>query len=339
MRPTRPRLARAWRLLALVVAIGLIAAGCGGGDDGASAETDGSSGDAFPVAIDHKYGTTTIDARPERVVTVGFTDHDVALALGVVPVGLRNWYGDHERGVWPWAEKLLGDATPALLPAEELNFEQIAALRPDLIIGLYSGLDRKEYDTLSRIAPTVAQSGEHADFGTPWRDMTRVAGRALGRSEQAEALIAGVEERFATARAEHPEFAGVELAYAGIYGAGQFYVETEGSTRVQILLDLGFVVPDALAALGDGAFYHELSAERLGLLDQQVVLWEPADLAQLPAVRKNPLYRGLDVARDGREVFLTDPLMAGAMAHSTVLSLPVILDHLVPRLAAAVGKL
>ena len=169
--------------------------------------------------------------------------------------------------------------------------------------------------------------------------MTRVAGRALGRSDEAEALIADVEERFAAARAEHPEFEGVELGYAGVFGAGKFYVETEGSTRVQILLDLGFVVPGELAALGDDAFYHEISAERLDLLDQQVVLWEPADLSQLPAVRQNPLYRSLDVARDGREVFLTDPLMAGAMAHSTVLSLPLVLDHLVPRLAAAVAKL
>lgn len=129
-------------------------------------------------------------------MAVGFTDHDVVLALGVVPVGLRDRYGDHGHGVWPWGEGPLGGAAPELLVAEELNFARIAALEPDLILGLYGGLERGEYETLARIAPTVARSGEHAAFGTPRRDMTRVAGRALGRSGEAEALIAGVERRF-----------------------------------------------------------------------------------------------------------------------------------------------
>src|SRR5690606_18648851 len=128
---------------------------------------------------------------------------------------------------------------------------------PDLILGLYVGLEQDEYETLSRIAPTVAQSGDHAAFGTPWQEMTRTAGAALGRAAEAEQLVEDVEGRFAAARAAHPEFEGVELAYAGVYGEEQYYVETEGSTRVQILLDLGFVVPDELAALGSDAFYHD----------------------------------------------------------------------------------
>lgn len=332
------------RLLPLLVGLGILAAACG--DDGtAASETTPSTvavaddAGAFPVTIEHAFGSTTVEEQPERVVTVGFSDHDVLLALDVVPVGLRRWYGEHERGVWPWAEELLGDAEPVVLDAEELNFEAIAALDPDLILGLYAGLEPDEYETLSAIAPTVAQSGEHPPFGTPWQEMTRTAGRAVGKAEEADALVEDVEERFATARAEHPEFAGVGLAYAGVYGEGQFYVETEGSTRMQILLDLGFVVPEELAALGADAFYHDISAEQLGLLEQDVVLWEPADIAQLPAVDANQLYQSLSVAREDREVFMGEPLVAGAMAHSTVLSLPIALDFLVPELATAVGRL
>jgi iron complex transport system substrate-binding protein len=175
--------------------------------------------------------------------------------------------------------------------------------------------------------------------GTTPDTSTGSPGQVLGRADQAAQLVAEIEDRFAAARTEHPEFEGVELAYAGIYGEGQYYVETEGSTRVQIMLDLGFTVPDELAELGSDSFLHEISAERLDLLDQQVVLWEPADLSQLPAVEDNALYQSLDVATDDREVFLTDPIVAGAMAHSTVLSLPVALDHLVPELAKAVANL
>jgi iron complex transport system substrate-binding protein len=336
---------RLLHLVGLLTLCALLGAACASdGEPAASrsssdAPAEAASEDAaFPVTIEHAFGETTIEEEPQRVVTVGFTDHDVALALGVVPVGLRQWYGDHERGVWPWAEDLLGDAEPALLPAEDLNYEQIASLEPDLILGLYVGLEAVEYETLAKIAPTVAQSGDHPAFGTPWQEMTEVAGRALGRAAQAEELVAEVEGRFASARAEHPEFEGVELAYAGVFGEQQFYVETEGSTRVQIMLDLGFVVPEELAALGDDAFYHELSAEQLALLDQDVVFWEPADISQIPAIEENALYQSLAVAKDGREVVLDDPLIAGAMAHSTVLSLPVVLDELVDPLAEAVAK-
>jgi iron complex transport system substrate-binding protein len=331
--------------LAVVGVLAALAAACGDDDGAATAATTTATtagrptaGGGFPVSIEHAFGSTTIEEEPERIVTVGFSDHDVLLALDVVPVGLRRWYGDHERGVWPWAEAHLGDAEPTVLDSDDLDYEAIAALEPDLILGLYAGLEQDEYDTLTAIAPTVAQSGDHPAYGTPWQEMTRTAGLAVGKVDEAEALVEGIEERFAAARAEHPEFAGVELAYAGVYGEGQFYVETEGSTRVQILLDLGFVVPDDLAALGDDAFYHDISAEQLGLLDQEVVLWEPADIAQLPAVESNALYQSLAVAREDREVFLRDPLVAAAMAHSTVLSLPIALDFLVPELAAAVGR-
>ena len=55
-----------------------------------------------------KDGATTIPREPTRVVTVGLSDHDYVLALGVVPVGLTDWYGDSTaasgRGLAPhWA--------------------------------------------------------------------------------------------------------------------------------------------------------------------------------------------------------------------------------------------
>jgi iron complex transport system substrate-binding protein len=56
-------------------------------------------GQAFPVTIEHKFGSTTIPAKPTRVVSLGFSGHDDILALGVVPIAIRWWYGDY--GV-PW---------------------------------------------------------------------------------------------------------------------------------------------------------------------------------------------------------------------------------------------
>ena len=92
---------------------------------------------AFPVTITHKFGEITIDAPPERVVSIGFADQDWLLALGVTPIAeCRDWYGDQPYATWPWAQDELGDAQPAVLTSTELNFEEIAALRPDLIVGV-----------------------------------------------------------------------------------------------------------------------------------------------------------------------------------------------------------
>lgn len=334
-------------LLAVPVAgLGLLAA-CGDDgaddvrDDGPTTTTGGdAAAAAFPVTIEHAFGETTVEEEPVRVVSIGFTDHDVLLALGVEPVAIRQWYGDFDF-VWPWAEDALGDLEPEVLPSDDLNFEQIAALDPDLIIGQYIGLEEDEYETLSQIAPTIAQPADSPPFGAPWQEMTRTIGAAVGRSAEAEELVAGVEARFAEIRDTHPEFEGVALAYAGVYGEEQpsFYVETDGSTRMRVLQDLGFVVPDELTALGADSFYHDISAERLDLLDQDVVLWEPAVLELLPTVETNQLYQSLAVAREDRDIFLTDPIVAGAMAHATVLSLPVVLDFLEPELTRAVANL
>ena len=71
--------------------------------------------DSLPVTVEHALGTTTVEAEPTRVVTVGVTEQDTVLALGVTPVGVTDWYGDQPYATWPWAQDELGDATPEVL--------------------------------------------------------------------------------------------------------------------------------------------------------------------------------------------------------------------------------
>ena len=48
----------------------------------------------------------------------------------------------------------------------DINFERIAALEPDLILGVYSGMTARDYELLPQIAPTVAQTDRYIDYGT-----------------------------------------------------------------------------------------------------------------------------------------------------------------------------
>ncbi|HEY8476280.1 MAG TPA: iron-siderophore ABC transporter substrate-binding protein [Chloroflexota bacterium] len=295
----------------------------------------------FPVTVEHKFGRTTVPSAPQRVVSLGYTEQDPILALGVKPIAVREWFGKQPHAVWPWAQDELGDARPVVLtmPFGQLNFETIAALRPDLIVATHAGINEEEYRTLSRIAPTVAQPGEYPDFGVPWQEQTRIVGRALGRAERAEQIVAEVEARIAAARQQHPEFQGATVAWASpADGQGQYWVVGPRTPPMRFLAALGFRVPDDLANLVGERDSVPISAERLSLLDVDVLVFQVDSAEERAAVESNPLYRQLRVAREGRTIFfvgLQDPLY-GALSFSTVLSLPFAVDRLVPMLAAAV---
>jgi iron complex transport system substrate-binding protein len=228
----------------------------------------------------------------------------------------------------------LGDAQPEVLAGDALNFEQIAALRPDIIMGIASGMTDTDYETLSAIAPTIAQPDEFIDYGTPWDLSLEITGRALGRSAEAEQVIADTEQLFADARAAHPEFEGASAAVTF------FFEEQPGAyasedVRSRALRDLGFVIPAAIDEAAGDAFFINVSAEDLSLIDTDVVVWivgsdegitDIVDIATRPSMR---------AYTEGREI-LGDSLVSGAFSHSSPLSLEYVIEALVPELAAAV---
>ncbi|NEE21499.1 ABC transporter substrate-binding protein, partial [Streptomyces sp. SID7499] len=99
--------------------------------------------------------------KPKRVATVNWANHEVPLALGVVPVGMAaaNFGDDNDDGVLPWVEEKLDDLgakTPVLFDETDgIDFEAVADTKPDVILAAYSGLTKKDYETLSEIAPVV----------------------------------------------------------------------------------------------------------------------------------------------------------------------------------------
>ncbi len=310
----------------------LLLAGCGGGAGGESGRETRT--------IEHKYGRTAIEGMPGRVVSVGYTDHDPLLALGVRPVGIRRWFGDPPRGVWPWARDELGGATPELLPADAINYEQVAALEPDLIVGISSGMTRNDYDTLSEFAPTLPQSDRWPDYGVPWQQQTLVIGRAVGREERARRLVEGLERRFERVRREHPEFDGATVSVIGT-GDGLFYLYSTVDRSVKFFTSLGFGLTEEAARIApDNRYYVEIGEEQFGVADADVLVCFSASPADEERIRSNRLFRRLDAVREGRVVYLSendDPLK-GALSFNTVLSHPYLLEDFVPRLSRLVRE-
>jgi len=178
--PRRP--VRALALAGVLSAVAGLTA-CGGDEEEAEASATTSTDGAFPVSIENRFGTTEIESEPQRVVTVGFNDEDFVLALGVTPVGVRELLGDYDAPSRPWAQEQLDGAELPTVGGEEIDVEAVAALDPDLIIGVYSFMDQAVYDQLSGIAPTLAQTDEYADGATPWQEQTLLTGQALGKDD------------------------------------------------------------------------------------------------------------------------------------------------------------
>lgn len=339
---------RRWLVASLLLASVLLAA-CGGGqaDPGAqdSPTGTGAAGTgtdtesaAFPVTIEHKYGETTIESEPEQVASVGFNEQDTLLALGVTPVAVREWFGEKPHATWEWAEDELGDAEPTVLPAGELDMEKIAALEPDLILGIFSGITEDQYDRLSQIAPVVAPPDDYVDFGVPWQDQTRLIGRAVGRQDRAEELVSDLESRIESVREQHPEFEGAS-GMVGFLGGGDanYHLYGPDDLRSRFMSALGFEVPDEVAEFVGEEFSAPVSRERLSLADTDVMVWVVNDPEGREQLSDEELYQNLDVAQEGRDVFLQpDGQLGGAMSFSSVLSLPYLLDNLVPMLETAI---
>ncbi len=296
---------------------------------------------SFPVTIEHRYGTATIPAEPQRVVALGLTDVDAILALGVKPVGFIDWYGpypkaDIRNGLWPWSHTAVGDAKPTVMPRndDKFNFESIAALRPDLLVAQYTGMTEEEYQTASRIAPTVAQGKDFPDFEAPWDVTTGIIGRALGREARAAELVTGVKERFAAARRANPQFAGRTAMLVDFF-EGTVFARGPKEPHGKVLAELGFGYPAEVAKLiPTDKVLAELSLEQLDLFDTADVVIVGGFDDQNPLL-SNPLYQGLDIVRQGRVVPGTEPV-EGALYWASVTSLPFAIERLVPQLTAAV---
>jgi iron-siderophore transport system substrate-binding protein len=322
-------------------ALGLLTA-CGGATDpGAPAAAPAAAG-AFPLTVDHSKGATEIKSAPQRVVTVGFSDQDPVLAMGVRPVGVTDWYGDYPYATWPWAQDELGDAQPAVLNRgaftgnPDYKFEEIAALAPDLIIGLYTSMDDSQYQTLSRIAPTVAPPAGYPEWGAPWDEYTRLAGRALGNPGRAEELIAGVEAQLEAARTANPRFEGRSAVVAERQESGVSFVRSPNDPRSQLVAALGFTIPPEIGELAGDMDGATISDEQMGLLDRDVLLWNTGFSPEVRGeIERAPLYSRLKVVEAGRSVFVDDPMISAAWTWGTVLSLPTVIDALVAQLSAA----
>ena len=127
-----------------------------------------------------------------------------------------------------------------------MQLEKVAAQRPDLILGVYSGLKKRDYEKLSKLAPVVAQPQGPARLGqlVAGGDADDRARRSASPARGASSSP-GTQRLLADTAAEHPGSRARRRRsspdYQGVFVYGKHDV------RTRLLEELGFEFPRELA--------------------------------------------------------------------------------------------
>lgn len=297
---------------------------------------------AFPVTIQHAFGETTIEEEPQRVATLGWTDQDNALALGVVPVAsTKLTWGGNANGSSDWFDaeiEELGVQAPVRYDdSDGAPIEDVAEAQPDVILATNSGITEAEYKKLSKIAPVVAFP--ESPWTTPWQTQLDMVGQALGRSDLAAEVTAETEAAIDDAAAEYPQLEGASLIFGYLSTAdlSTVGIYAPEDPRVSLMHDLGLVDAPAVAdAVKPGEFFGSVSAERASELESDVFLTWSENPGDMKTFAGDDLIGQIPAIAEGRAYAEDDKHVSLAVTNPSPISIPYVIENFVPEVAAAI---
>lgn len=159
----------------------LLLAGCAASPDDAA-----TGGDGATRSVETVFGSVDVPAAPQRVVVVQSRALDLTLALGVPTVGSTYWAQVGE--VPPYLQDAVPTDFVLVGNDDEPDFEAIAALAPDLIIG-DDGIE-PNLAILQDIAPVAAYATEDAAGADDWRTQLAAVAEFTGTQDRAQQVLA-----------------------------------------------------------------------------------------------------------------------------------------------------
>ena len=305
-------------------AAALLLAGCGSDDPAPEATSVATATWSLGP-----FGPVEVPRSPQRVVVGNAIDADFALTLGLPVVGAPGAIGNADSPFAEYHADRLAGATKVQSGGEP-NYEQIAALRPDLILDSWD-VEQTRYDLFSGIALTVnfAPVLYPDDFArTDWPAAIEALGAVFGRTTAAEDAVGAYSDAVAAARGDLTDVQGLTFAGVNGLGADGAAVIDAGQQVSQVAQDLGLSPHPLVSATTVDRVV--LSLEELSRLADADVIF----LAVFPAVdsprrdtrdfvdpiTSSPLWQRLPAVEQGRvieypaEVYYASPLTSLAMA-------------------------
>lgn len=324
-------------LVAVVALLLAVLAGCSSTGSESSTPAAGSGDGTFPATIPTAFGDVTVPQAPQRVVALGWSDAETALALGVQPVGASDWLAVGGDGLGPWVTQRY-TTPPQQLGTLEVDLEQVAALQPDLILDTRASGARERHDQLAQLGvPVVGIPAGGENYLTPWRDQLRMVGAALGRSQEAARLQTELENRFAQARQQNPALNGATVVSGAKNTLGEYSAYVGRTGRVEFLRELGLVNSPAVENVPTQGFSVPVSREQMNLLDARVTIMQ-AISGNAADITGDPLWNAVPSVAAGRGIVLDDAALSNAFSSSSVPGQLYALDRIVGPISAAVAK-
>ncbi|MDQ0207561.1 ABC transporter substrate-binding protein [Alkalicoccobacillus murimartini] len=341
-------------------ALAVVLTGCGSESSDAPEENDAENtettetetaseetGAEYPLVIEHAFGESVLEEKPERVATVQWGNQDIALALDVVPVGFSaaNFGIMDDRGLLPWtAEKVeeLGESDPNVYQdTDGLDFEAISDSNPDVILAAYSGITQEDYDLLSQIAPVVAYPT--SPWTTTWREQITMNAAGMGMEEEGEKLVEETESLIEETAAEHPEIEGKNVLWVNFSAndLSSLHLYTPVDTRVSFLQELGLVFPEGISEMieNDTDYSLSLSAENADALNEADVIVGYGDDDLLEALQGDSRLGQIPAIERGSVVFIDGNSDLAAAGTPNPLSISYTIDQYVDLIGEAVDKI
>lgn len=316
-------------------------------NDGKNENENNDENSEYPIVIEHAFGETEIESKPERVVTIQWGNHDVALALGVVPVGFSaaNFGVQDDSGLLPWTiEKLeeLGETDPNVFQdTDGLDFEAISDAEPDVILAAYSGITEEDYELLNQIAPVVAYPT--APWVTTWRESVIFNAKGMGMEAEGEELIKDIEDMVSEKLSDYPQIKDKKVVWVNFSAddMSKLHIYTPVDSRVSFLHELGLTYPEAVTEqITDPESYSlSLSAENAEALYEADLLVGYGDDELYEAIKADPLLGKIPAIERGSVAFITSDTPLVAAGTPNPLSISYTIDEYLELIGGAIDKL
>ncbi|MEM9509980.1 MAG: iron-siderophore ABC transporter substrate-binding protein, partial [Cyanobacteria bacterium P01_E01_bin.35] len=224
--------------------------------------------------IQHAMGETCVPLNPQRIVVLDYVMLDNTIALDKKPVGspLKYAHPDFKTDIVD-----LGDSSA-------INLERVLALQPDLILGITNSAS--PYSQLTQIAPTVLMNFDHSG---DWKKHIAFIGKALGKSDEVEQIMADYYQRVAEfkqkmkAKNENLRLEGSdEIQEVSIVriDSTEISLYTKTGLMGTVLEDTGLSRPpsqdldfEATKALGSNPIHYPISREVLDKADGDAIFF------------------------------------------------------------------
>jgi iron complex transport system substrate-binding protein len=295
-------------LFAMLMALLLLLTACGGQQSGQQSTDQStqqpaqqSAGGEQSYTVKHAMGETTIKGTPQRVVVLTTQGVETLVTLGVKPVGAVGSFTD-PNNFYDFVKPQL-EGTKVVGSESQPNLEAIAALKPDLILGM-KFRHEKIYQQLSAIAPTVFVEEPRGD----WKENFLLYAEALNKKAEGEKVIADWNKRVEEFKQKAGDKLQTKVSLVR-FMPGRVRIYYKDTFTGTILKDLGVARP---ASQDKDEFAAEVTKERIPEMDGDIMFYFSYETGNGEATKlekewtNDPLWKNLNVVKNNKAYKVDD---------------------------------